>query len=250
MLEPGHDTGALSALAQQLLERLGVGRSAEWTAPPSELQADLAAMRWPCSSAVLQAEELSGGLCHTPGGYFGIHASLRYLRGELSWDRDDLQKYGTRADPKTAPILIKDDDFREIVERDLGELEAALTHGMHKSTALLAGSIAEAILIDLCDRNRTMASSYMKQREPFPEKASLDKLIEIDRGEGLIEPLTETMANAVREHRDLIHPDRERRSRPKVDAATVGALMSLLRLVAGEVEAAIVDKRVDQYEAK
>ncbi|WP_437941492.1 hypothetical protein [Sorangium sp. So ce341] len=114
MSEPRHDTGALSALAQELLQRLGNHRSVEWTVPPSELQRELATMRWPCSSAVLRAEMLTGGLCRTPSGVFGIHASLRYLRGEVPWERDDLQEYGSRADPRDAsqtllPLWMLDD---------------------------------------------------------------------------------------------------------------------------------------------
>ncbi|XXT23708.1 hypothetical protein WME94_19405 [Sorangium sp. So ce429] len=116
MSEPRHDTDALSALAQELLQRLGIHRSVEWTVPPSELQRELATMRWPCSSAVLRAEALTGGLCRTPSGVFGIHASLRYLRGEVPWDRDDLQEYGTRADPRDAsqnllPLWMLDDPW-------------------------------------------------------------------------------------------------------------------------------------------
>lgn len=93
-------TQDLNALAQTQLERLGLRRFAEWTVPPDELSRALSAMGWPCSEAVLAAEEAVGGLSHWPNGVFGIHASLRYLRGEAPWNRDDLQEYGLCADPR------------------------------------------------------------------------------------------------------------------------------------------------------
>ena len=92
---------ALSALARELLERLGLHRLPDWTLPPTELARELASLGWPCSEAVLRAEEVAGGLGH-PGGVFGVHASLRYLRGEAAWQRDDLQDYALVADPREA----------------------------------------------------------------------------------------------------------------------------------------------------
>ncbi|AUX22311.1 uncharacterized protein SOCEGT47_028120 [Sorangium cellulosum] len=100
MVRQTRDLSALSALAQEQLERLGLRRLAEWTASPDELSRELSAMGWPCSEAVLSAEKAVGGLGHPPNGVFGIHASLRYLRGEVRWDRDDLQEYGLCADPR------------------------------------------------------------------------------------------------------------------------------------------------------
>ncbi|XXY16790.1 hypothetical protein WME88_51995 [Sorangium sp. So ce216] len=151
---------------------------------------------------------------------------------------------------KIAPSLMIDDVLRAIVERDLRELEAALMHGLHKSTALLAGSITEAVLLDFCDRNRLIAQTYMKQRETFPEKVSLEKLIDIAGKEGLIKELASSLAVAVKNYRDLIHPDRERRTQPAVDDAMGGALVALLRLIVRDLRDASDDGRVGAYETK
>lgn len=82
------------------LAALGIERNAEWIVPSDVLRAELRARDWPCSDAVIQAEEATGGLPHWPGGVFGVHASLRYLQGEAEWDRDDLQDYGLVPDPR------------------------------------------------------------------------------------------------------------------------------------------------------
>lgn len=149
-----------------------------------------------------------------------------------------------------AQVLINDGALQEIVTRDSHELDAALTHGLHKSAALLTGSIIEGVLLSLCERNRTIAATHMKQSKDFPEKASIETLIEIARDEGLIRDLAGDVAGTVREYRDLIHPDRERRTKPKVDDAMSGALLALLRVVVRDIRDAIADGRVAAYEAK
>ncbi|XXX81260.1 hypothetical protein WMF30_21095 [Sorangium sp. So ce134] len=102
MIEQTRNSSELSALARELLERLDLRRLAEWTVPREELKRELSSMGWPCSEAVVLAEETVGGFSHPPNGVFGVHASLRYLRGDVPWLRDDLQSYGLRADPRDA----------------------------------------------------------------------------------------------------------------------------------------------------
>ncbi len=97
MLDSMPVLGAPSALARDLLEQLGLRRLPEWTVPRDVLERELAIRGWPCSGAVLHAEEAAGGLC-LPGGVFGVHASLRYLRDDAPWQRDDLQDYDLVAD--------------------------------------------------------------------------------------------------------------------------------------------------------
>ncbi|WP_437819231.1 hypothetical protein [Sorangium sp. So ce1078] len=102
MVEQKRNSSELSALARELLERLDRRRLAEWTVPRDELKRELSAMGWPCSEAVVRAEDTAGGFSHPPNGVFGVHASLRYLRGDAPWLRDDLQSYELRADPRDA----------------------------------------------------------------------------------------------------------------------------------------------------
>jgi len=91
---------ALSPLARERLAWLGLHRDAAWTVARAELAQRLRAMGWPCADAVLDAEDAVGGLAHPPDGHLGVAASLRYVRGEAPWQRDDLQDYGLERDPR------------------------------------------------------------------------------------------------------------------------------------------------------
>lgn len=148
-----------------------------------------------------------------------------------------------------ALAFVADDAIREIVERDRRELELAVAHGMHKSAALLAGSISEALLLDVCDRNRVISASYLPAKKRFPEDASLGLLIEIGEKEGLLSDLAHPLLR-LKDYRDLVHPDRERRLGVQVDAATSGALVQLLRLVLRDLAAAADDGRIEGFAAR
>ena len=142
-----------------------------------------------------------------------------------------------------------DADLRSIVDRDLDELDAAIRAGLHKCSAILAGSIVEALLIDMLDQNRAIASSHLK-RKKFPEEASLGELVTIATAEGLLEAMATGLVEHLKDFRDLVHPDRERRTKPKVDATTAAALVSLLGLVVRDLASAAVDGKLAAYVAK
>jgi hypothetical protein len=121
---------------------------------------------------------------------------------------------------------------------------------------LLGGSILEGILVDVLDRNRALASSYMKKRR-FPEEASLQDLIAIAGDSALLDPprhlLTPTsiaLANAVTDHRDLIHPHSEARRRILVDEATARAVVHLLTIVVRDLVEANERGDIAAYENK
>jgi len=145
--------------------------------------------------------------------------------------------------------FVSDADFQNIMERDIIELECAVANSLHKSVALLAGSIVEALLADVVGRRPDLARSYMG-RKTFPADASIDKLVEIAVGESLIESLAASLVASIKDYRDLIHPDRERRTRAKVDRPTTFALLSLLRLVLRDLDDANRDGRIAAYQAK
>ncbi len=89
----------LSPNATAALERLGLSRAAGFRVARDALRTQLAVAGWPCSEAILAAEDVAGGLGHPGGGVFGVFASMRYLRGEVAWERDDLQDYGLSSEP-------------------------------------------------------------------------------------------------------------------------------------------------------
>jgi hypothetical protein len=147
---------------------------------------------------------------------------------------------------RTALDFVADTELRDILARDIEELEAAIAGGLHKSTALLAGSIVEAMLVDVIDQRRDLAQAYMGKKK-FPAEASIDHLVGIGIAEQLIDKLAEAVASSIKDYRDLIHPDRERRSRVRLDGASTGALVALLRLVVRSLHDAHQDGRISAY---
>jgi hypothetical protein len=140
--------------------------------------------------------------------------------------------------------LMESDEMRAIVIRDLAELKHAIRFGLAKSILLLAGSILAGLLVDVLDRNRAVASSYMRKRR-FPEDASLPDLIGIagdatllDANRYLLTPTSTALAKALTDHRDLIHPHAEARGRIRVDKATAHALVHLLGVVVRDLNEA------------
>lgn len=160
---------------------------------------------------------------------------------------DELSKVGD---------TLESDEIREIVSRDISELKIAVELGLAKSTILLSGSILEGVLIDVLDRNRALASTYMRRRR-FPEDASLQDLIGIAGDSALLDApahlLTETsiaLAKAVTDHRDLIHPHAEARGRIRVDESTARAILHLLSLVVRDLAQAKSRGDIDAYVKK
>jgi hypothetical protein len=140
--------------------------------------------------------------------------------------------------------LMQSEELRALVVRDLAELEDAIRFGLAKSSLLLGGSILEGLLVDVLDRNRAVASSYLKKRR-FPEEASLPDLIGIagdaallDAPRHLLTPTSVALAKAVTDHRDLIHPHAEARGRIRVDMATAQAVVHLLTVVVRDLNEA------------
>lgn len=162
--------------------------------------------------------------------------SLAELRDRLGWLRE--------------PELVA------IVQRDIDELEGALTTGLHKTAIILAGAVLECVLIDVLDRRRDLASPYLKKRR-FPDDASLDDLIAIagdadlvGDGHVLLGQTACQVGVVVKDHRDLIHPHRELRMGTRVDADTANAMVALLRLVVRDLAQAHTDGIVKRYEDK
>ncbi len=158
----------------------------------------------------------------------GPGVDARPETGDPSADVRELENIAT---------LVESEEVREIVVRDVAELKSALRHGMAKCALLLGGSILEAVLVDVLDRNRALASSYLKKRR-FPDEASLPDLIAIAGDPTLLEsprhlltPTSAAVARAVTDHRDLIHPHAEARGRIRVDETTAQAIVHLLSLV-------------------
>lgn len=144
--------------------------------------------------------------------------------------------------------FMADAALRAIVERDVGELRRADAHDLDKCIAILSGSIVEALLLDVLSRRPDRAQSMAKKPQNWPEKMSLGELVSIAVHLKLVEPTAEPLVLKLTDFRDLVHPQRERREKPKVDRDTSGALLALLRLVVRDLVEAHTDGRIIAYQ--
>ncbi len=167
----------------------------------------------------------------------------------LARAREHIEKLEDLA-PSTEHDLsfIKDDDFRDMIAKDVSAIEIDLQSGEWKSATLLAGSCCEALLLYALQACETKSAGAIalavsaiwpsgKRPDPndllarswdfaaYAKVAHHLKLIS-DNTKGEIEP--------AREYRNLIHPAKGQRERAKFDRGTA-------RVGAGAVEHVIAD---------
>lgn len=149
--------------------------------------------------------------------------------------------------PLMADVLnfVKDPKLAKLIGRDLNELDmVATTYGMAKSALTLAGSILEALLIDVLSRNEAISKSLLPKPQKWPDRVSLQDLIGVAskieiRLPGGKRPLlsvpTQKRAISINEHRDMIHPFAEQRAMCRIDDNAVYVMYGLLRSVMDDI---------------
>jgi hypothetical protein len=115
------------------------------------------------------------------------------------------------------------DTIAAVVARDLGELREAATLGLAKTTLLLAGLIAEALLL----------SRHPDRSERGP---GLRALVDQARTQKLFGRDVLRQLESLVDYRDLIHPRSEVRNRIEPNQARIEAALSALRLLSVELE--------------
>jgi hypothetical protein len=132
--------------------------------------------------------------------------------------------------------FIGDHQLRQIVRRDLAEAEACLRTRAFKAATVLAGSVAEALLLAAILANGNSAKS-----EAALNKLGLADLIAEATATGVpVDDKTlRLMDNWLRHFRNLIHPGKERRESdpPTPDRARVA--VQAVFMLAGELGAAL-----------
>jgi len=115
------------------------------------------------------------------------------------------------------------EDAPEDVIRDLCELKTAVGLELTKTTLLLAGSIAEALLL-----------------ERHPDKSNrgpgLNKLVQLARDQRLFGRDTLRNLETLVDYRDLIHPRAEARNQTFRNQARVDTAITALKLLCHELE--------------
>jgi hypothetical protein len=138
----------------------------------------------------------------------------------LSWV---LDTYGLDARDSRQFNWLKDVDLKTIVERDYRELRIILMpSGAWKSTVIMAGSILEAILVDLVTKNSTrlttaeasaLVPTYKSGTKKPHDDWTLADFIDIAADIKLLpESRAKTIDQVVRDYRNFVHPRKEVRS--------------------------------------
>lgn len=109
------------------------------------------------------------------------------------------------------------------LKQDMAELAGALSLSLHKTALLLAGSIAETLLI----------TRHHDKSERGP---GLNKLVEQAREQRLFGKDTLRSLDNLVEYRDLIHPRAEKRNKTPRNEGRVNSAISALSLLCHELE--------------
>lgn len=115
------------------------------------------------------------------------------------------------------------EDAPEDVKLDMIELKGAIALNLHKTALLLAGSIAEALLLE--------RHSDKSERGP-----GLRQLVEQARKERLFGRDTLRHLENLVDYRDLIHPRAEKRNKTLRNEARANASVTALKLLCYELE--------------
>ena len=190
----------------------------------------------------------------TPAPSSAIGAMLEQYRATQGSGAGIKPPPGAAPKPKTPPSTVDltwmyDDELRKIAESDRAELAVCQPHGAHKASMLLAGSLCEAMLLDVFQRNEPLTRNLLgKSGGQFPERTNVDELIELAIRQGFITSTVKEYANAMKVHRDLIHPNRVRVEKPMIGERLTGMVVSTAYMIGDELRAACADGRVAVFE--
>lgn len=121
-------------------------------------------------------------------------------------------------------------DFKAALESDYREMQLAREAGAWKAVHVLAGSIAEAILIDY-----VMGTDIPARMQIDLLKVDLGGAIKLCREEGILSERAATLSDVIRGYRNLIHPGRAIRLGETVDEKSAVVAVALVEMIADEV---------------
>src|SRR5947209_395977 len=105
--------------------------------------------------------------------------------------------------PKEPFDFVTGEDFRESLLEDFIEMYSCIGHKEWKAAQVLAGSVAEAMLIDCL-----VAMRYNNLSQEQILAMDLGKVIKACEGLGAISATTAQLCAVIKDYRNLIHPGR------------------------------------------
>jgi hypothetical protein len=136
--------------------------------------------------------------------------------------------------PGTAGLpFITDAALRDSIRQDMSTAGSALHNGEWKGATVLAGAVAEALLLWAIQNRSTSSALVALPTAPSspPENWMLGQLIEVAQQLRLIEQDTATQARLAKDFRNLIHPGRAQRTGVVCDRATALTALAAMELI-------------------
>ena len=128
--------------------------------------------------------------------------------------------------------FIQDEKLRIIIERDYQEAQRALMVKCWKSVIILSGSAFETVLLDLLLNHESEAkAAQARPNKPDLRSWDLSDLIKVTVELELVPPMVETLADPVRQYRNLVHPGRELRTGLKPDRYEAESGLTVLKII-------------------
>jgi hypothetical protein len=153
-----------------------------------------------------------------PGAVVRVYRILQKARNHYKLYAQPPASTGT-ATEQPEFSFIADPDLRSIMDRDYQEIQACLDAKAYKAAIVMCGSVMEALLLDALLQNevsarqstkaaKNKAGNTIKDLGRWPLSRMIDVAVELQI---LPTPYYGFMSDAVREHRNLIHPAVETR---------------------------------------
>ncbi len=151
--------------------------------------------------------------------------------------------------PTTSDLaFVEDDGLREALRLDLASVDASMGAGHWKAATVVAGSIAEALLLESLERRHdenklkdVHGSVCPNARRRPPDQWHFAEYAEVARGLQHIDEHTRVQCRQANEFRNLIHPGREQRLKVTCDRATALAALAAVYLVIRDLSRGVDD---------
>jgi len=110
--------------------------------------------------------------------------------------------------------FVNDEGLRGILRRDYLEAQAALATRCWKSVLILTGGMLEALLLELLNRDskRALTAQAAPKGKPDLTRWDLAELIAVATEQRVVGPQVQSVSEAARQYRNLVHPGNELRT--------------------------------------
>lgn len=151
---------------------------------------------------------------------------------------DYLEKIGYSKKLINKLEKIQNEDVLEIMKRDFKECAIAMASRQQKTTAILAGSMAEALLYYVVTERKINKYKLLKEgkeKEIRIKDMGLADLLEVATNENIIHRTDYHLSQFVRDYRNLIHPSVEIRKQIQISDVEVDLIWSILKKLINDI---------------